>query len=49
MTVEAVLCSECKFYVGGGCLNRAVTGIGIWIPRKEEDYCSQGKKVEKDE
>lgn len=44
MTVDAVLCEECIYYQGGGCMNRKVIGLGFWKPRMEEDFCSLGER-----
>jgi hypothetical protein len=49
LTVDVVLCGECRFYQMGGCLNKEVTG-GPWKSRSDEDYCSKGiRKEEQDE
>lgn len=42
-----VLCKECKFYQMGGCLNKEVTER--WTPRREDSFCSEGKRRDQDE
>lgn len=46
---RVVLCSECNYYRGNGCLNKAVIGKEIWLPRSEHDYCSKGERRVKNE
>jgi hypothetical protein len=43
MTVDAVLCSECKWFHIGGCMNEEVVK-GFWQKRSEDDFCSRGER-----
>ena len=49
MTVDAVLCKECIYYQAGGCMNKQVIGLGLWKPRRADDYCSQGERRDQNE